>query len=995
LARQLQERFGHDVLSVPAFVIRERDGRRYITLAGAPGLLIPVRDLAGRIVALKIRHDDGTERSSRYSSMSSVRDGGPGPGAPVHIPMGIKSPACMVRVTEGELKADVAFSVSQLPTISAPGVSSWRKCLPVLHALGCETVRVAIDADAGDKPHVARALGELAHAVVSEGYALELERWPAEHKGIDDALAAGARIEILKGRAAQDAIAEILAESCAGETPRESSVLERLKEVLQDGAEALFRDDDLLRALAALAESEPSEFAVCRARLKSARIALRDVDKALAPLRQAIRRDRPALDVAGCYRISAGRIVRDILTREGPVEVPLATWTGRIVQEIIRDDGAERSVTFAVEGDLPDGTPLPRVEIPANEFSSMRWPMKYWGTRAVVLAGMGTADHVRCALQLLSGDVPRCTVYAHTGWREINGQWVYLHAGGAISTDGPVDSVGVALPPALCGFELPQPPEQPRLNDAIRASLRLLTLGPDCLMFPLVAAIGRATLGSCDFSVHISGRSGSFKTEVATLCQQHYGMAFHARNLAASWSSTGNALETVAFATKDALLAVDDFAPTGSTADVQRYHREADRLLRAQGNTAGRGRLAADGTPRPVKPPRGLILSTGEDVPRGQSLRARLFVLELSKGDIDASVLSNCQRDAAAGLYAQALAAYARWLAPRFASIRDGLRGEVLELRAKILAANVHPRTPDIVANLFAGLRHYLAFAAETGAITCAEQADLLRRGWEALAQAAASQAEHVEAADPVGQFLRLSSAALASGRAHVATPEGGAPDNSAAWGWRQQIAGHSELLPQGRRIGWIEDGNLYLEPEASYAEAQELARVQGDSMPVSAGALRRRLKDAGLLVSTEPGKLMTRRTLDGERRFVIHLRSAALSAQEKGESGERPATTDKPMATRPCSSPYSSGRETELDEHEGERDLEKAAAGPAPPVPPIPSGGGSRRGPHICDGGCRYPNHRRRWRSIHGVVNCGICTPPASPNLVDEWLDDPPQGLR
>ena len=51
------------------------------------------------------------------------------------------------------------------------------------------------------------------------------------------------------------------------------------------------------------------------------------------------------------------------------------------------------------------------------------------------------------------------------------------------------------------------------------------------------------------------------------------------------------------------------------------FHREADRLVRAQGNRSGRQRMRQDSTLRPAKPPRGLLLSTGEDVPRGHSLR--------------------------------------------------------------------------------------------------------------------------------------------------------------------------------------------------------------------------------------------------------------------------------------------------------------------------------------------------------------------------------------
>src|SRR5439155_20019622 len=129
-------------------------------------------------------------------------------------------------------------------------------------------------------------------------------------------------------------------------------------------------------------------------------------------------------------------------------------------------------------------------------------------------------------------------------------------------------------------------------------------------------------------------------------------------HLPASWRSTANAIEALAFAAKDSILVVDDFAPSGDAYAVARLHKEADALLRAQGNAAGRQRMRADATLRPHRPPRGLLLSTGEDVPRGQSLRARLLILELVAGDIDVSRLGACQRVAAEGTYALALSAF-------------------------------------------------------------------------------------------------------------------------------------------------------------------------------------------------------------------------------------------------------------------------------------------------------------------------------------------------
>jgi hypothetical protein len=200
---------------------------------------------------------------------------------------------------------------------------------------------------------------------------------------------------------------------------------------------------------------------------------------------------------------------------------------------------------------------------------------------------------------------------------------------------------------------LPEPPDGEELVKAIRASLKFWELAPQIVTVPLHAATYRAALGDTDFSEHLSGPTGEGKSELAALCQQHYGPELDARRLT-SWESTENAIEGQAFQAKDQLMVLDDFAPIGSSYDVQRWHKRADRVLRAKGNASGRQRMRPDTTLRPEKPPRALILSTGEDVPRGQSLRARMLVLELSPGDLDWHKLTQCQQDAAGGLHARA-----------------------------------------------------------------------------------------------------------------------------------------------------------------------------------------------------------------------------------------------------------------------------------------------------------------------------------------------------
>jgi hypothetical protein len=170
-ARAVHQELGDAVLAVPGFA----PGPYGVTLHGeATGLLVPVRDLDGRVVALKIRR--ATEPKYVYLTGG---DDGPSPGSPVHVPLGVTAPAEVVRVTEGELKADVCFALDGTPTIGVPGVNRWRPALPLLRELGARTVVLAYDApDVRTKPGVFEQAESFWHALTNEGFQVELEDWP-------------------------------------------------------------------------------------------------------------------------------------------------------------------------------------------------------------------------------------------------------------------------------------------------------------------------------------------------------------------------------------------------------------------------------------------------------------------------------------------------------------------------------------------------------------------------------------------------------------------------------------------------------------------------------------------------------------------------------------------------------------------------------------------------------------------------------------------------
>lgn len=885
IAKKLHAEFAQDLVSVPGFV----DASGFPKLVGSSGLLVPVRNPEGLIVALKVRRD-GAAAGNKYFYLSSTKYGGPGPGAPVHIPSGISGPTPTVRLTEGELKADIATGISGLPTISIPGATNWRPAIEVIRALGAKTVRLALDADALTNPVVAKALFSCSERLIAERFVIELERWePTIGKGIDDVLAAGETPEVLVGEDAVQAIKEI-ARAAGVEIPviRASELGAQLQSALnEEGPAGLFGNHDLLESLAKVAITDPAQFAIHRDSLRGTDVKLRDLDRVLRPLQTSLRAENPSsatVETEKYFVSEDGCICRQKKTFDGLVNVVLANFGARIVEQVTHDDGAEQRIVLAIEGKLAGGRPLPRVDVLAEEFVGMNWPLSSWGTQSVVSAGASAKDHLRAAIQTLSGNVPRRQIYGHTGWRNIDGAWCYLHGGGAIGPNGAMPGIMVALPEDLAGYDLPE--QLSAAGAAVRASLGILEVGPMRITVPLLAAVYRAVLGNSDHGLHLAGPTGVFKTELVALAQQHFGPAMDARHIPGSWASTGNALEATAFAAKDAILVVDDFAPTGSSADVQRLHREADRLLRAQGNHSGRQRMRPDGGLRPTKPPRGLIVSTGEDVPRGQSLRARLLILEIAASDIDRQRLTQCQANARQGLYAAALAGFVCWLAPRYESVRNGLRAEINRLRDSAIGGEQHARTPGIVADLAVGLKYFLEFAIEAGALSREHSLVVWNQSWDAIRQAAHEQASHQIAAEPTAYFLRLLAGTLASGRAHVAAPNGECPDVAPeAWGWRLQPGkGDSDLptwIPQGRRIGWRDgEDDLLLEPEASFAEAQRLAGEQGENIGITPRTMWKRLREKELLRSVDEKRTTNtiRRTLEGQRREVLHFHSAYIT---------------------------------------------------------------------------------------------------------------------
>lgn len=191
VGKRLAQRFTDAQLAaVPGLFQREDGGRRWWTVGGSAGLLVPVRDLVGRIVGIKIRLDQAQSEGGRYRYLTSSSHGGAKAELVVHVPAWADAEgAAQLYVTEGELKADVSSALLGAPVIGIPGVSQWMAGRDAAIALRPRRVIVAMDMDRNN-PAVAGAQEQLVKSLRAAGLSVGAASWDPTHKGLDDALLA-------------------------------------------------------------------------------------------------------------------------------------------------------------------------------------------------------------------------------------------------------------------------------------------------------------------------------------------------------------------------------------------------------------------------------------------------------------------------------------------------------------------------------------------------------------------------------------------------------------------------------------------------------------------------------------------------------------------------------------------------------------------------------------------------------------------------------------
>lgn len=564
------------------------------------------------------------------------------------------------------------------------------------------------------------------------------------------------------------------------------------------------------------------------------------------------------------YFMKGSYLCRTKYTKDGgEVTVPLCNFSARIIEENIIDDGQDSQHLFTVEGKLFDKIPLQKIEIPAEKFRGLSWVSK-WGSRCCLEPGQTISEFVRHSIQKASPDAPVLTHYGHLGWRSIDGQWCYLHAGGAI---GCAEGVSVRLSRELERYALPLSPsnETERANfqenkkKGLQTSLSFLDIGNRAVTMPIWCLVYLAPLTTLlnpmpNFSGYLFGQSGTFKTTAALLALAHFGNFSGAESLSNFDDSTG-ILEKRSFTLKDSLHVIDDYHPSANRKAAESKESIAQRMIRAYSNRTARGRLNSDMSERGRYEPRGMMIMTAEEQPTLESTLARVCIIEVTEGALDRAKLSAIQKNADALPYA--MTSYLSWIKDNIDEIKETFPARFRALREQAASEGFHKKLPEQAAFMGFALETATAFFNENGALSNEAAAALVSEGWGIFRDLAAKQQQRIEDDDPVPLFFDVLSVSLMQNYARLD-----------AWPGTSGITiGGGEQI-----VGWYDADFLYLNPLAVWNLVQRRCISENTHFPFTKNTFFKMLKNRKIIMPSSDGQAATPIKMDGKLRRLLKI---------------------------------------------------------------------------------------------------------------------------
>ena len=553
----------------------------------------------------------------------------------------------------------------------------------------------------------------------------------------------------------------------------------------------------------------------------------------------------------------------------------------KVTKEIIKDKGTTVDKFYELEP-ITQGAKLAPRMVSSKNINNLNFLTDFWG---LILrpAIMYNIDKLYLdSLRAQYGDIPCMTIYSHTGWKKIDGRWVFLHAGGAIGCDeddklenpeniGAKNDIHVELEQKLLQYCLDTPPETEFDLDVI---CKLFDLSKSDIIYPLIGFIFLTPLNEFlrqkgiepSFILYLLGETGSKKSTIAALFMSFFG-DFNNKGLPSSFKDTANSLEKQGALLKDVVTVIDDFHPTASSKEANLMNATAQRLVRMYGDRTGKARLSSNCDFKTAYIPKGNAMCTGEDLPNiGQSGLGRLFIVELEKNSMDLEILSFLQKNTAQ--LTNSMREYIKWLAKKVnnsENFSEVLHKEFITLRDSINLENIHGRIIETIAHLQIGINMFCEFIRDFSKEARREIMTMQRTSLSEFKRLAENQTKMMLSSDPAEIFTSAIRTLLDTKEFRTMPT----PTDSTVY----KIYRLDETI-----IGYFDDDYYYFIFEKAFSEVSEFCRKQGERFPLSKPALLKILRKKNYIAPVKPesNNNNCNKAFDGDkkRKFVRMFRA-------------------------------------------------------------------------------------------------------------------------
>ena len=556
--------------------------------------------------------------------------------------------------------------------------------------------------------------------------------------------------------------------------------------------------------------------------------------------------------------------------------IPLCHGSIIITEVIHKNNGDDDSIEFECDGITESLKRLPKVIIPSDEFDSLKWITKNWGCEIVPFGTQSTIQKLVCGIKLTGQSAKQTYKHCHTGYvNDKNGKPIsYLYSGGCIGNQGIVCELDDSVRQyRLSGCSS----SDNELKESFLASLSLLKAHQESVTFPLLAfiylvplaQINKEVNGESGFCLYLRGKTQNGKSTLSALGMSHFG-EFTSSTPPTSFESTPRYNEYMSSLLKDSVLWVDDFHPKGTKAERDKQNEQMNKIARASGDRAFRGRLNSNAESGKIYTPRCFYLVTGEDEPQlSQSGLARIFTLEVKTERKDLTKLFEASRN---GLLSRAMSDYISYIIGHYDDVKSLFEKRYsyyIGITRKDLGEN---RLSIQSALLMTSFDCWLGYAVNSKLIDKSSAVKLAEKNASTIIKNAHKNDEEIKSSDPVEKFISTLSTMISNKEVEVRDIKFGSENNELY---------NNTYIP---RIGWFDEEFYFLAPENTYKAVKDKLESIDDSIGATMNGLYRELRDQGLIISDNSNSPSKLKRINGKPKRVLFIKRNFLEIQENNE---------------------------------------------------------------------------------------------------------------